>query len=196
MRRARGATLIELMLGIALLGMLLTLLFLIFHMGWNAWRSANLRSDLNDQSRLVVQSLSRDLEASVYASLSLQGEAVSFLSARDDAGVFALDGNGDPLWQRYVVFYRDAGRDEVVRAELPLAAPLSAPEPIEVNTGQPLASLLGPGRVIARGVKRLALSVPLNGRRLRMEVDVEQPQRGGLPPARMTLSSAVHLRND
>lgn len=184
------------MLGIALLGMLLTLLFLIFHMGWNAWRSANLRSDLNDQSRLVVQSLSRDLEASVYASLSLQGEAVSFLSARDDAGVFTLDANGDPVWQRYVIFHRDPARAEVVRAELPLAAPLSAPEPIEVNTGQPLASLLGPGRVIARGVKRLALSVPLNGRRLRMEVDVEQPQRGGLPPARMTLSSAVHLRND
>lgn len=196
MSKPRGATLIELMLGIALLGMLLTLLFLIFHMGWNAWRSANLRSDLNDQSRLVVQSLSRDLEASVYASLSLQGEAVSFLSARDNNGVFALDANGDPVWQRYVIFHRDPARDEVVRSELPLVAPLGTPEPIEVNTGQPLASFLGPGRVIARGVKRLALSVPLNGRRVRLEVDVEQPQRGGLPPARMTLSSAVYLRND
>lgn len=186
---------VELMLGILLLGMLLVVLFTIFERGWAAWRQANTRNDLSNQSRQAVDSLTRELEASVYESVSLGPESVSFLSARDDDGQPVLDAAGNILWQRFVLYYRDPATRRMLRCEEPVPGGLAAPTTIEAHTGTPLTNHLAPDRLIATDVERFDLAVPPASRRLELEVVVEMAQRGGLPPATMSVQSGVSFRN-
>lgn len=195
MKTRSGHTLVELMLGIFLLGMLLFLLFVIFEQGWAAWRQASLRNDLANQSRQVVDSLTREMQSSIYESVSIQGEAVSFLSARDDSGASVLDGSGNLVWQRYVLYYRDDPTRRVLRCEVPVAGGVDPPVPIETALGNPLTTYLAPQRLIADRVRSLTLEVPAGSRRVEFQVEVEQMQRHGLPPALLTVGSGILFRN-
>ncbi|MCE7870738.1 hypothetical protein DYH09_10200 [bacterium CPR1] len=153
--RRRGSTLLEAMVGAAILAILTTAVFAIFKMGIGAWFKADGVAELQQQGQAVGGRWVRETEvASLSAvSLSATGDACSLPSAITGAGVFALDpATSELIWQSYQVYYFDGPSGEVRYLEVPIAPPTSAVVPIEQYTGQPLANSLVGGRVLARWV--------------------------------------------
>lgn len=157
--RQQGLTLLETMVGASITLVLLTAVFFVFRMGASAMMKVSARNELLQGLQTASTLLARDVEQSVYGSLSLTpgGGAISFLSALDDNGDFQVDGLGAPLWQRYVIYYHAAApASELRRLEVPLAAgspEQTAPGPIEsYGPSQVLSTYLSGGRVIAQHV--------------------------------------------
>lgn len=193
----RGFSLIEVLLATSLLALLMGLIFVTFNVGSRSFRSTHLQSELRGDMGVLTNNLSRELERSIYSSLSLTSQGLSVLSAQDSSGRFVIGADGRPIWQRFVIYYRFA--DEVRRRDLELAPPLTAAAPIEncdLGSGlQPLSFYLdGEGRALARNVARFAPSVPEAGR-LEIELGFEMPRPGNLPPLRLEAVTGFFFRN-
>ena len=183
----------ELMVSVLLLGLLSLMVFAIFFSGMRAWRVSDTQRDLVEGSRVALAHLGQEIQRSSYASLSLQPDAVSFLSAVDEQGVFALGPLGEPLWQNFVVYFRDPGNEELHRTEVALTA-TPTPLTIEAWGSQPLSYYLTGGRLLIPHVRLFAPSVPA-GRRLDYRWDLEWVRGGGLPPIRFTMAGTTRFRN-
>lgn len=195
--RPRGVTLLELALSMGVLALLLALLFLVWHIGSRAWQGSDLRADLRNDLGIVVDNLARDVERSVYDSLSIDAEALSFLSAVDYDGVYVLNDLGQPVWQRFVLLYRNGEDNTLRRIDLPLPVPREDAVPIEAcDMGGgllPLSAYLWEGRVLARNVVRFTPSSPVE-RNVSVRIGLEKEQRDRAP-ATLEVVTGATFRN-
>ena len=179
-------------------GLLLALLFGIFFQGAGAWRLSDSRADLQAQAALFLQGLTSEVQQSSASSLAVEGEAVSFLSARDGEGRFHNSEQGRPEWQKVIVYYRHP-EGALRRRELALTAPQSTSLPIqELDLGsglQPLAFYASEGKVAVRLVRGFTPSRD-GPSLLTVVLDLEQQVDGR--PERTTsrqLRATISLRN-
>lgn len=157
-RKVRGGfTLIESIISCSLLGTILITTGMIYQMGANAWAKTRTQSEMLQAMQTSSKRLTIELENSCPQSLTVSSEAVAFLSARDDDGTPILAADGTLIWQKYVIYYYDQARQELLRKELPLVAgspQQTEPAPIEEYLpGTPLANHLNAGIAVARDVK-------------------------------------------
>ncbi len=202
----RGLTLLETMVGSAITLTLLTAIFFVFRMGASAMLKVSARNEMHQSLQTACNLLARDVEQSVYDSLSLSpdGRAVSFLSALDTNGVFQADSYGAPLWQQYVIYYQlPPPTAELFRLEVPLAPgspEQTAPGPIEsYGPNQPLATYLSGGRVLAQNVFNARFTVdraaPLTRALVVGELEGRKKRYGRTDEEVLQLRSSALMRN-
>lgn len=126
--RRRAFSLVETILGLALLGIILAVAFRAFEVGARSWRGSDLRGDMVLGTRLLITDLERETQRSTYASLSVEPGVCAFASASDADGQFAFNAQGEPQWRQYVLYYLD-GQHRVCRREVEQLPP-SPPQPL------------------------------------------------------------------
>ena len=192
MRRG-GFSVAEALLGLGLLSLLMTVVFVAFEKGAQCWRRVDRTRDLVEGSRMVAESLEKEVQRSCYASLSIQGQALSLASALDGQGQFLVDAQGAPTWSHYVIFYRDPQSSSLIRCEERFTHPQPSVLPLETALGVSLASRLKPGRRLAEQVEALELAVV--DQRLDYRLRCLRPATGRQPATPFTLEGSCRFRN-
>lgn len=191
----------EVLVGMFLLLLLLSVLVMVFQTGANAWSKADAETELLQTLQVLVTRVERDGERSAYDSLQLlPGMAVSFLSPQEPDGTLALDPlKRRPKWRAYVIYYYDPALKAVLRKEVPLAP--GSPEeseaaPIEsYGTGQPLSDYLYGGDYAGWRISRFEPSVPVDSELLHIDIEAGRERYGRSAPETATLSTTIHFRN-
>lgn len=133
MSRSRGFSLIEAFLALFLLLVLLSGLYAVMLSGLNSIRQARAFAAAQQQALQAMAGILTEFSNSTSASVTLGAEQVVFLSPEPPmptGGAFVFSPAGKLMWQKWVCFYRDGAADQLVRAELPLPAPIDEPVPL------------------------------------------------------------------
>lgn len=173
--------------------MLMMVIFFAFEKGAQSWRRVDRTRDLVEGSRLVAETLEKEVQRSCYSSLSIQGEALSLASALDANGQFLVDAQGAPAWSHYALFYRDPQNSSLVRCEEWLPAAQPAGVTLETALGGSLASRLKPGRRLAEQVEAFELAIV--DQRLDYRLRCLRPATGRQPATPFTLEGSCRFRN-
>ncbi len=182
-----------------MLGLLVTVIFAIYRMGASALMKADAESELLQGLQNATRRFARDAEQTVYDSVTVapDGQAVSFLSAVYGTG-YAVDGNGRPQWQRFVVYYYEPPSGRFLRREVELVAPLPVAETIEV-TGLTLSDYTNSGALLARHVHdcefRVDLQPPTGTPILSLALGARKARYGREDEELVRLGTAVRMRN-
>lgn len=200
MRRSRATTLLETMIGAAILSGLTLALFFIYRMGASAWKKGEAQTEMLQDLQGSIAKLTREAERSTLVSLTIEPGAIAFLSPLDAAGQVVYDpASQRPIWQRYVVMYYEPASQKVYWRVIPLApgAPeMGLAEPIQdYDAGglQPLASYRAGGTVIATHISRCEFSV--TDGLVQILLESTRDRYGSDRPERFLLESAVAFRN-
>lgn len=158
-RPKRGLSLVELTLSMAIFGLLLGSLFLIFRAGSLAWSRQDTNLDLFQASRAVMVRWSNEFLESNAETVLATGASLSFASARQlSGGGFAATSPAmHPLWQKYLLYYRDPASREMRRRELSLSSPTQTIKTLvdyDFGSGpQALATYTSGGEVLLKDVE-------------------------------------------
>ncbi len=165
----KGATLAEVLVGGFVLSLLLLAVTEIYRNATAAWIKGEQQSALLQQVQLGLTRIDKEVERSVYDSLSISSDfrGAALLSALYSDGVFMFDApTQQPRWQNYIVFYHDPPTRELRRVEVPVVGTPqeTAAAPIE-NFGAmtPIENYFVGGEVIARDIEQCVFGVTPDG---------------------------------
>lgn len=196
----RGHTLLELVLGMAILTIILVMLFAVYQLGANAWKKAEVRTELAQQAQQVAGHLTREVERSIYDGASLDSvpnattgvndTTLSLLSCWNDAtSRFEYDAVArGPLWQKYTIIYFDSVQGKVFATQTPLAPPAATPVPL----ANP-ATFRSGGRLLASDVVRCDFALAQD--RLEMTLELARRRYGSQTPETVALPVRAIFRN-
>jgi hypothetical protein len=194
----RGTTLLETLVGAFVLSLLFVCLFFTYRVGASAWKKGETETDLLQNLQVAKSRLTRELERSVYDSVSVDPNGIAFLSALDVYGDFQMDNaSSTPRWQKYVVVYYDAPARILRWQEIPVVGTPQEmnPTPIEsFGAANPLTSYFNSGREFMRDVETCVFQwTPdlLVG----FTWATEKKRYGKNTPDRIEIRSAVGFRN-
>jgi prepilin-type N-terminal cleavage/methylation domain-containing protein len=124
MRHGRGLTLIELMVGMTLLSLVLTLSAQVLVPCLNVWNVSQSQASLQQGAMLLQRKLSDEVAASDVRSVTTLNDppAICFLSYTPDGAAQTNPydtQSGEILWQQWVVYYLDAEDQLVYRKVWP-----------------------------------------------------------------------------
>lgn len=130
----KGHTLIELLVGMAILALLIGVIFLAFDYGTASFRRANDRQGAQGEMARALTAMQADLRRSHYRTItaltlnaSPRRDALALGSLKDWRDPGSFDGvNGLPKWDRYVLYYATS-QGWLVRALLDPTAPDHSP---------------------------------------------------------------------
>lgn len=152
-RRARGMTLIEVLVSSAVGLIVLASIATLLARGLNAWAVGQRRAAAQQSGLLAMHLMTCELQLSdiksvtIYPTADMPGlTAISFLSGAKD-GAMQHDPYGEILWQKFVVYYFDTAtatlrrREEPVAApelpDYPLGRPVKDPDPLTISSFHP-----------------------------------------------------------
>lgn len=195
----RGVTLLEILVGMGILGVLSTMLFGVYVMGANAWMKGSTESEILQTSQVVTRFLAKEAEASTAQSLSFSSDnrGTAFLTATDNTGTFQYDRSSLlPLWQDYAIFWFDAPESALYKRKVSvLGSPVeTTPAPFSSFSTIPLDGYFVDGRPLVRGIKELRFSSPAPSQ-LKIDLEVEKGRYGHTEPERVKVETLIHLRN-
>lgn len=197
-QRPGGFTLVELMVSCMILGLLLTITFLMYRMGASAWLKSDAKSELLQIAQVVTSKFNRDVEGSSFrsASLAADGSGVAFLTAKDENGVFVYDPvTVMPRWQKYIVLYFQPDNKTLFRREVSVLGepPEHAAMPID-SLGDPLESYFSGGQPMATKIDELRFSMSPD-EQLVMEMSASKRRYGSATPERQSVRVVTSFRN-
>ncbi len=162
---------LEMVFGMGLLSLLMAAILFIYITGAGAWAKADAQAELLDVLQTTSLKLSNELQRSCYDSLTVESGSLSCLSAEDpDTGRLKVDpATGQLRWQRYLVFYRDPGRNALMRRVVPFSGGL-LPAPLGPT------SLTG-GEVLARTIHSITFEQVGSLVRFRLVAERKRPRR-------------------
>jgi hypothetical protein len=190
------------MIGMTLLGMLLTAIFWLYSSGAAAWGKADDKIEVLREMQLATTRMEQQIEQSIYSTLSIQAAppAVSFASADDASGSFTT--NVDlAVWQRYIVVYYDATKKTLEGFGKPFNIPTSTANPIEAwNFGSgvhPLGFYLATPTTENRFTIRNVVNCRFVGedRLLITELEAHSDQHGRTGGGTFKIRSVAYFRN-
>ncbi len=195
----RGFTLAEMLVASAVSGLLLLTLFFIYRICASAWMKGDTQTRLRQSAMVASEKLSRDLERSVYDSVSISADrrGMSFLSALDANGQFQFNiASQEPIWQSYLIYYLDTPSREFRRRAVSVAgAPQqSVAGPIEnFGPSQPVDTYMVGGQAVAHGLDFCELTVV--NKLLRLKLRAQQKRYGSERLEVFELETVTNLRN-
>lgn len=137
MTRKRAFTILETIISVFIFGLLLSSLFLVYSTGANAWMKSDTDAESLGAAQVLATRLARVAERSSFLSVNIhdpQPEALSLLSPVDNNGEFQFDiYTKRPIWQKYVVFYRDSATGEVRETEIPVLGTPAEKSPLKLE---------------------------------------------------------------
>lgn len=145
-------TLAEVLVASALLLVVQGIAYLLLVLSNRSWSVVATRADVAINAQVGVAAMRRELQDTTASSVTVGTNAVAFLSALDDGGVFQTDADGQPLWQAFVVYYVDPNNSALRRSRI---TPASA---TPLSQAQVAALCDGRGTVIAYDVAALCLT--------------------------------------
>jgi type II secretory pathway pseudopilin PulG len=191
--RSGGHTLAEMLIAVALLGIMMGAIIYLYLTGARAVSQGDVRSDLLRGLQVTSQALTREIETSCYGGLSVAPAGLAVLGAAPpEGGSPTLASNGNVQWRKYVVFWLDAAGRSVRRREYPIP-PTGTAQPIELWGSQPFASFAQQGSVVAHDMVGFQASVTPGTQLLRTSLKAERVFRN--EPKSLTLEVAVRLKN-
>jgi prepilin-type N-terminal cleavage/methylation domain-containing protein len=195
----RGASLVEVIVAIAILGILTTTLFAMFKTGVTALRKVENQSELIRELQLLSLKITQEASESTYTSLSVSpdGHIVSFLSAVDSDGNFQANEFGRPVWQKFILYYYDTADSTIKRTVVDFTPPTPTDSrTLETYSGDELTEFIGTGDPVPVGHRvafcRWKSSPPAL---LNFEFVVEKQRHQGRDMETKSLASTVKLRN-
>ncbi len=135
MKGLKGHTLLEVIITIAIFGLLLAAVFNIFVPGIRIFKIGSARAEIQSNVVFALRRIKKELSSSTTSSITVNSadiysvtedpHAISFLSSYKDVGgtmKIQLDYNtcSMPVWQKYVIYYCDFESGELRRKEKPL----------------------------------------------------------------------------
>lgn len=190
--KRRGHTLAEMMVAVALLGIMMGAILYLYLTGGRAVSQGDVRSDLLRCLQVTSQTLTREVETGTYAGLSVQPAGLAILGAAPPEGgspTLALDGS--VVWRKYVVFWLNPGEKTVRRRDYPIP-PSGLARPLEEWESLPFAHYAQQGSVVARDMIAFEPSVIGTGL-LRTVLRSERIFRD--EPRTVALEVLIRLRN-
>lgn len=182
MRRRRGMSLAEVLVAMALLGMLMALIVMLLRPGWRAWTRGARKSEAQQACLVTLTRLAQDYRNAHAGSLRVisdppddpegrkaHRDRLLFLSNLDSWGTLSLDRDGDATWQRWIHVYLD--REGQVRVQETALDPPTSMPPLQ-NLPLPIPS--ENDRIIARHIRSLRIderAAPMLGITVEAEVD-------------------------
>jgi hypothetical protein len=130
-RRSGGATLIEVIISSGLLLMLMAILTAIYVRCSGVWRKIDHDTTLLRELQVAVRHLERDIAMGHSSGLTIDNQAIAYLSLLDENDSIVTGPLGAPTWQTFVIVYVDA-EGKLRRRHVPLSSP--APDPIAFET--------------------------------------------------------------
>lgn len=201
--KQRGLTLIELMIAGFVLGLLSLVTVALFRTGASGWKKMEAQSTMLADYEVLDGKVTREVQRSTYISASTvvgpDGPTLAFLSAVDDTGVFVLDPvTGEPIWQKFIIFYFDQANRRLYLTDLPLdpASTLrTAPQALEAypeGTGD-LNDYRTGGRLIMTDLDSCTFT--LNDSMLAVEVRGSRERFGSNNPETLHMISSMAFHN-
>lgn len=196
-------TLAEVLVAAAVASLLLSAIFFIYRTSASAWMKGDTVTQLRNQTMIASGKLNRDLERSLYSSLSISpdGKAIAFLSATDATGNFQYDvANERARWQNYLVYYLDVDSKLKLRRVPVVGTPQETTPSVIDSFGpnQPVSNYTSGGEQIAEEISECQFSSELlaNGNHLvRLRLRASQQRYGSEQPESFELESVTYLRN-
>jgi type II secretory pathway pseudopilin PulG len=137
-RRSRaGLTIIEVVVASSILLLIMAVLTAVYVRGSHVWRKVEKNTTLLRELQVVLRTLERDIATGHPIGLTPAPQALAYLSCKDQNDVPRATDRGEPIWQRFVLFYVD-GVGLLRRRELPLSSPSAEPIAFEQETREPL----------------------------------------------------------
>lgn len=195
MNRSHGTTLLETVISLSLLGLLMLLMFSVYRLGANAWKSGETDAQLAQSAQIVTDRLAKEASRSALVSLALDpigppSSAVSFLSPVNPATSLPdYDGTvGSPVWHSHSICYFDSTQGEIRWRSIPLAMPTTSAAPLAT-----LAAERNNGILLSKEVTECEFLQM--DRTIEVFIAVERKRYGKETPDRMELRSSVCFRN-
>lgn len=183
----------EMLLAFFLLSLLMLALDRLLMLGIRTWRDQEKRGEAQSQAQVAMARISRELERSSPASVSVAPDGLAFLSALNDQGAFQMDAFGQPIWQRFVIYYRTAGA--LYRRELALPIPQSAPLTVESHTGAALTTLYAGGKELVQGAVLFEPTRPAGSERVEIRLATDRVRRASQAVMHLELRGSILPRN-
>lgn len=192
--KRRGLGLLETVLAMSLLLLGLGITFALFFMGARSFYASDRQHDLHRDATLVLDRLTRLLEAAPAAAVTVEPDKLAVASCRNADGNTVLDPNGDPLWQCYYVFF--AAAPELRQRKIamtPVVLPLALPDYDAGSGPNPLAYYATDGEAIARNLAEFQCRRPTSSE-IELILRLEKPAAGRQTARRLEISTLVSLR--
>lgn len=189
--RQRGMTLIETLVSAVVgLGILVTVGALLIQ-GLNMWVTAQRHASAQQSALKAMHRMTSDLQQSdvktvtAYRATSAPNrDGFSFLSAQQ-GGTIQHNQYGEIVWQKHVVYYRDASSATLRRHEVALTTPDEDPDDLTLTTFTPDDS----DTIVANDVRALSASTLSGGNPVSVTITC------GDDTVTSTLSGSVVLEN-
>ena len=147
----------------------------------------------------ITKEVQRSVVASVFTDVGVNGPTLSFLSAIDNNGVFALNTTTlKPHWQKYLIFYFDQANRKLYLNEekLIVGSPeADTPEPLpsyDAFTGN-LEDYRKGGRLLMTDLDTCTFT--LNNRMIEVEVSGTRQRYGDEKPEKLHMICRAAFRN-
>jgi hypothetical protein len=184
----------------AVLSLLMASIMFIYVTGAGAWAKGDAQAELLNVLQTASLKLANEIQRSCYDSVTVDANSLSCLSAEDLAKArLTVDAtSGELVWQRYLVFYRDAGRNALVCRAVPLPAGASQREtPGLLVSFNPAATTNAPycagGEVLARRVADVRFRQDGQLVEFTLTAEMKRPRRED--PERIEQRVLVKVRN-
>ena len=203
-KQQRGITIVELLVASVVLGLLGLLTVALFRSGASGWKKLEAQSTMLADYEVLTAKISKEVQRSVVASVDIDspgvnGPTLSFLSAMDNNGVFALDTTTfKPRWQKYLIFYFDQANRKLYLNEvelIPGSPEADAPEPLpsyDAFTGN-IEDYRNGGRLLMTDLDTCTFT--LNNSLIEVEVSGTRKRYGDEKPEKLHMICRAAFRN-
>ncbi|MDQ7824872.1 MAG: hypothetical protein RDV48_18885 [Candidatus Eremiobacteraeota bacterium] len=106
-RKSRGATLVELIIGVGLMALILTLCSALFVSSWRRFHETNVMSDLHNSAVIGLDRFGRDLRETAASSMIYDNDGKYWIlaEARNNGGTYMRDTGSQAQWQYWACYY-------------------------------------------------------------------------------------------
>lgn len=136
MKRARGMTLVELLVAFGIIALAMTTVYNLFIQGAKIWQQSQIKVELQQGALLGTNYLVRELELTTSGSVTVYPDSsnnlyltyngaakdfigISYISSKDkDGNLQYEDSTGTPVWQKFQIVYLDS--QNTLRVSKPL----------------------------------------------------------------------------
>lgn len=203
--RSRGGfTLIEVMVATTLIGVMFTVLFIIFRLGANANTKALTRHEMLLEIRMLMDRINRTMTSSQRdgVEISPEGDILSAISTLDiDKNPRINFNQGKLVWQSYSVFYLDSATRTIRETRVP-ASPTTTAVPLgrynQASGSVPISRYADGGRLLVDNVESFQttrLDSQIDRHLYQVVVSAQRSRQGSTAPESLEMSSVVRLRN-
>lgn len=160
-RRGSGMTLVEMLVTLSILGFFAAGAVGVLASAKASWQASVGQTDVRQALQVGTYRMAEELRDSHSAFLTDNTRslppALAFPSAYDAQGRFVTGSEGQPVWQKYVLYYIPAGTDRLLRREL-FTVPADPSEPAVLTAADVAGACNGQGTLVSSGARALGLA--------------------------------------